>query len=115
MVENAITTVGTITTTTSTICSGEIPGVINGSAGAVSGVRTYQWQSSLNGTDWSDINTAAGVLEDYTPDTPITQATSFRRKTISSVGTITCEGISNVIQITISTPPTAVLLSLIHI
>ena len=110
MVENAITTVGTITATGSTtICSGEIPGIINGSAGAVSGVRTYQWQSSLNGTDWSNIDTATGVLEDYTPDTPITQATSFRRKTVSSVGTITCEELSNVVQITISTPPTAVL------
>ena len=108
--ENAITTVGTITASGSTtICSGDTPAVINGDPGVVGGVRTYQWQSSLNGTDWSNIDTATGVLEDYTPDSPLTQTTSFRRKTISSVGTITCEGISNVVQISISTPPTAVL------
>ena len=109
MVENAITTVGTITTTTSTICSGEIPGVINGSAGAVGGARTYQWQSSLNGTDWSDIATTTGVFENYTPSSPLTQDTSFRRKTISTIGASVCEELSNVVQITISTPPTAVL------
>ena len=74
--ENAITTVGTTITASgsTTICSGDTPAVINGDPGVVTGVRTYQWQSSLNGTDWSDIDTAAGVLEDYTPDSPITQS-----------------------------------------
>ena len=89
LTENAITTVGTITATGSTtICSGEIPGIINGSAGVVGGAKTYQWQSSLNGTDWSNIDTATGVLENYTPDSPLTQTTSFRRKTISTLSLI---------------------------
>ena len=111
MVENAITTVGTITATGSTtICSGEIPGIINGSAGVVGGAKTYQWQSSLNGTDWSDIATTTGVFENYTPSSPLTQDTSFRRKTISTIGASVCEELSNVVQITISTPPTAVLI-----
>ena len=42
MVENAITTVGTITASGSTtICSGDTPAVINGSAGVVGGAKTY--------------------------------------------------------------------------
>ena len=49
MVENAITTVGTITTATSTICSGETPFPITGSVGAVKlgGALEYQWYLSL--------------------------------------------------------------------
>ena len=53
--------------------------------------------------------TTTGVFENHTPSSPLTQDTSFRRKTISTIGASVCEELSNVVQITISTPPTAVL------
>ena len=89
MFENAITTVGSISTVSTTICSGETPLIITGDDGVVDGSLSYQWETSLNGSSWNPINTATGVLRDFTPDTPLTQTTIFRRKTISTVGTLT--------------------------
>ena len=79
MFENAITTVGSISTVSTTICSGETPLIITGDAGVVGGSLSYQWESSLDGLSWNPINTATGVLRDFTPDTPLTQTTIFRR------------------------------------
>ncbi|HPI43682.1 MAG TPA: PKD domain-containing protein [Tenuifilaceae bacterium] len=79
-----------------TICNGSTPAeftpAIVNSGG--NGSFTYQWQSSLNGTDYIDIsggngaNYQAGVL---------TQTTYFRKKVISSCKT----GFTNVVTVTV--------------
>ncbi len=79
-----------------TICNGSTPAeftpVIVNSGG--NGSFTYQWQSSLNGTDYIDIsggngaNYQAGVLS---------QTTYFRKKVISSCKT----GFTNVVTVTV--------------
>ena len=79
MVENAITTVGTITTATSTICSGDTPFPITGSAGAVKlgGALEYQWYRSTNGVSWTEIN-LNGTSQNYTPTSGIVVNTIIR-------------------------------------
>ena len=99
MVENAITTVGTITTATSTICSGQTPFPITGTAGAVKlgGALEYQWYRSTNGVSWTKIN-LNGTSQNYTPTSGIVVNTYYQRRTISSRGggAIKCEESSNV-------------------
>ena len=69
---------GSITSSGSTLCSGNGPGTINASSasyGDGSGY-SYQWQSSPDGSSWSDISGANGVS--YDPGA-LTSTTYFRR------------------------------------
>ena len=81
MVENAITTVGTITTATPTICSGQTPFPITGTAGAVKlgGALEYQWYRSTNGVSWTKIN-LNGTSQNYTPTSGIVVNTYYQEK-----------------------------------
>ena len=110
MVENAITTVGTITTATPTICSGQTPFPITGTAGAVKlgGALEYQWYRSTNGVSWTKIN-LNGTSQNYTPTSGIVVNTYYQRRTISSRGggAIKCEESSNVQLVQISGGPIA--------
>jgi len=82
-----------------TICTGVVPVALTGTLPAGSdGNFNYQWQSSLNGTTWTDISGA--VFIGYTP--PILTATTLYRRIVS---TITCNGdlrnTSNTVTITV--------------
>jgi hypothetical protein len=57
------------------------------------GLHTYQWQKSVNGTDWEDLG---GTKIDYTPGI-LTTSTYFRRATYDSCGV----AYSNTILITV--------------
>lgn len=70
---------GTITANQSS-CGSFDPANITSSSiasGGVDGSPSYQWETSLNGTDWTNIGGATG--ESYDPTT-ITQTTHYRRK-----------------------------------
>ena len=106
--ENVISSAGTITTASPTICSGDTAPPLLGTdqSGTVSGTLSYQWQVSTdNNVTYSDIVFATS--QNYTPTTVLTSDTFFRRKTISSTGTTTCEKISNVIRIQVDISPVA--------
>jgi PKD repeat protein len=69
-----------------TICTGILPVALTGSVPTGSdGNFNYQWQSSSNGTIWTDIATA--VFPAYAP--PALTATTYYRRLVS---TITCNG-----------------------
>ncbi|MFT3933164.1 MAG: gliding motility-associated C-terminal domain-containing protein [Chitinophagaceae bacterium] len=61
------------------ICSGETAATITGSAATAIPAATvfYQWQSSADGNNWTDI--AGETLKDYSPATAITQTRYYRR------------------------------------
>ena len=108
VIENVISSAGTITTATPTICSGETAPPLIGTdqSGLVSGTLSYQWQVSIdNNVTYSDIVFATS--QNYTPTTVITSDTFFRRKTISNTGTTTCEKISNVVRVQVDMSPVA--------
>jgi len=81
------------------ICTGIVPAALTGSAPAGSdGNFNYQWQSSPNGTTWTDIS--AAVTQNFQP-LALTATTLYRR----IVSTITCNGnlrsISDPVTITV--------------
>lgn len=68
------------------ICSGSAPAVLTGSMPTGGdGQFLYQWQSSPDGTTWTDIPGA--LAQNYQP--PILTQTTFYRRT---VGTLACSG-----------------------
>lgn len=79
------------------ICIGTAAAPLTGTTpNGGSGTYTYQWQSSLNGTDWSDVLGANSV--NFTPPTP-TASIYYRRSVASGV----CDNsLSNQIKITIN-------------
>jgi RHS repeat-associated protein len=86
---------GTISPLYIPITSGTAPGPIMGitkaSGGGCSGSYSYQWQSSTNGTSFTDISGATGA--NYTPGT-LTANTWYRRKVTCSSQTeytLTCQ------------------------
>ena len=103
-----VSTGGTVTLTVSAdanICEGSaLAGSISSTAVAVgTDTITYQWQSSLNGTTWSDIENENSV--NFTPPV-LSQTTIFRRLAIVSNGALTCDtpddfNISNSITIVV--------------
>jgi hypothetical protein len=70
-----------------------------------SGSYEYRWQSSLNGTSFSDISGGSADDQTYTPGA-LSQTTYYRRKVTSGV---CAESLSNIISITVNPAPTAVL------
>ncbi|QIL39608.1 hypothetical protein G7074_10165 [Pedobacter sp. HDW13] len=79
------------------ICVGSPAAPLTGSAPAGgSGTYTYQWQSSINGTAWSDILGATGIS--FNPPTPA--ATIYYRRAVASGA---CSGnLSNETKITVN-------------
>jgi PKD repeat protein len=81
------------------ICTGNVPVPLTGSIPTGSnGNFSYQWQSSVDNTNWTDVSGA--VFANYAP-LALTTTTSFRRV----VSTLTCTGnlrnISNAVTITV--------------
>ncbi|MDA7711303.1 hypothetical protein N8873_04490, partial [Flavobacteriaceae bacterium] len=103
-----VSTGGTVTLTVAAdanICEGAaLAGSISSTAVAVgTDTITYQWQSSLNGTAWSDIENENSV--NFSPPV-LSQTTIFRRLAIVSNGVLTCDtpddfNISNSITIVV--------------
>ncbi|MDA8924197.1 hypothetical protein N9I41_04295, partial [Flavobacteriaceae bacterium] len=103
---NAISTVGTITTASSTVCYNALMPALTGSPGTASGTVSYQWQSRDQTTSlFIDINLA--TTQNYTPTSRLTTDTFFRRITVSNTGTTTCDALSNVIEIKVDPAPAA--------
>ncbi len=89
-----------------TLCGPATPGAMSSSAAASGGTGaiSYQWESSINNTTFTDISGATSVT--YTPAAAITQTTYYRRK--SKTSTCTVWGLSsNTITKTIVTTPIA--------
>ncbi len=103
-----VSTGGTVTLTVAldaNICEGSaLAGFISSTAVAVgTDTITYQWQSSINGTAWSDIENENSV--NFSPPV-LSQTTIFRRLAIVSNGVLTCDtpddfNISNSITIVV--------------
>ena len=89
LIENIISSVGTVTSSTVTLCFGETPAALTGSTASASGTITYQWQQSLDNTTYSDISGA--VSQNYTPTSGLSSSTYFVRKTISTFNSVVCE------------------------
>ena len=70
------------------ICSGSTPETITSlTNGTGFGTITYQWQSSTAGSSWNTISGATSSA--YSPGT-LTATTQYRRKTVATLGDITC-------------------------
>ncbi|MCX6304921.1 MAG: Ig-like domain-containing protein, partial [Bacteroidetes bacterium] len=89
-----------------TICTGGIPATLTSvSAGAGDGTITYQWQSSPNGTTFSNISGATGA--NYTAVAALIANTWYHRVATSTIGgdPVTCQAISNNVMITVIPDP----------
>ena len=103
MTANGITSVGTITSTTATVCSGDIPAAFIGNTASASGTITYQWQQSLDNITYSDISGATS--QNYTPTVALATTTFFRRTAISDLNSVTCEDFSLPFQVVVNPSP----------
>ena len=83
---------GTISQT-QTVCGSSTISPITSTADAISnGTISYTWQSSPDGTIWSDI--ASSNQSTYTPINTNELATYFRRKATATIQSTTCEAIT---------------------
>jgi hypothetical protein len=89
---------GTISPSSLTINSGESPGTIStvASASGGDGTYSYQWESSTNGSTFSNITGATGIS--YSAPT-LTQSTWYRRKVTDGASAV---AYSNVSAITVN-------------
>ncbi|PWS27816.1 hypothetical protein DHW03_09575 [Pedobacter yonginense] len=83
--------VNTVTAALTTVCSGSNTAIVGNTPTGGNGTYNFQWQSSPDGTSWTDINGQTGKDLSVT----ITTSTFYRRIVNSS----TCTSNSNVIQI----------------
>jgi hypothetical protein len=83
-----------------TICSGDIPAPITSTTdGTGFGTISYLWESSPDGSSW---NSLSGVINSTCSPGALTETTYFRRKTVATVGSVSCiSGETNVIAITV--------------
>lgn len=90
---------GTITSN-QTICAGGDPAMLTGTAPSGSGTFAYQWQSSLDNITWTNIVGATAA----TYDPPVTNVTIYYRRIVTYTSNgVNCQGISNVVTITVNT------------
>jgi hypothetical protein len=99
---------GTITATTSLVCSGDVPGIISNtlSPAGHTGTLEYKWQMSTVTpiTTWDDI--ANSDSEDYQPGA-LTLTTWFRRLARSCTDNWDGAAVSNEVEIFVQGAPTA--------
>lgn len=91
---------GRIKTANTTICFDEaIPLLENDvAANTNTGQLSYEWQVSTDGTQWTD---TGHTQINYQPTGTLTQTTFYRRKSIQTGNTRTCESFSNTITMTV--------------
>jgi hypothetical protein len=83
-----------------TICSGTIPSTLTSQSTATgSGTITYQWQSSTNGSTWTDIAGATSVS--YSAPA-LLSTTQYRRVARSTLSSLECIANSNSVTITVN-------------
>jgi hypothetical protein len=82
------------------ICSGDDPALlISSDDGTVAGVLAYQWQTSPDGTSYSDIGGAN--FSTYDPTAQFV-TTYYKRKILSTLKGVTCTELSNPVEITVN-------------
>ena len=86
-----------------TVCTGGDPAAFTVTTAASGpGVLTYQWQSSVDNITWTNIAGANAAV--YDP--PVATATIYYRRILTStLNAISCQGISNVLTITVLPDP----------
>jgi gliding motility-associated-like protein len=77
-----------------TVCEGGPVGMLDGQTATGSGTLVYTWQSSLDGTTWSDIPSTD--IEDYQP--PALSVTTYYRRKVTNGP---CTGFSSAVQIVV--------------
>jgi hypothetical protein len=83
-----------------TICNGTIPAPLNGSSFTASnGVVTFQWEKQVGSGSWSNADGVSNT-EDYTLPA-LTTTTNFRRRSILTFNSVSCEATSNSITISV--------------
>ena len=90
-----------------TICyNGDPAAFTSTSDGTGDGSITYIWQSSLNNSSWSPISNATSAT--YDPPSGLIATTYYRRITVSTLNTVTCQSVaSNVVIVIVQSVPTA--------
>ncbi len=92
-------------------CTGGDAAIINGSApSGGNGVYSYQWQASTDNITFTNITGA--VLASYNP--PFASTTTYYQRTVTS-GVCNVPVISNVVAITVTTPPQVPVIPLVNI
>ena len=104
---NELTAADSISASQTLSSIGEIPATLQGSAAVSSGTISYQWQQSTDGgITFTNISSATGQNLSFSEG--VTVDTHYRRITKSSLNSIVCEEISNVVFIRVSQVPDAV-------
>ena len=87
-----------------TICAGGDPAAFTiDTAASGTGTISYQWQTSADGSTYTNINGATSAT--YNPPV-LSQNTWYRRISISTLNGVPCSDYGNVLTITLTTPPT---------
>lgn len=84
-----------------TICYGGDPTSFTQSVASTGLNLTYQWQSSVDGTNFNNI-LVNGTSILYDAPGPIMQTTWYRRITISTVNGVQCQAFSNSVQVIVN-------------
>ncbi len=103
MKANIITSVGTITSSTATVCSGDLPAPLIAQAATASGAITYQWKKSLDNVNYATI--AGATSQNYTPTVALVSTTFYQRFVYSTVNSVTCSDKSLPFQVVVSPSP----------
>lgn len=82
------------------VCSGGNPVAITETTPASGAAMSYQWQSSLNNSTFSNISGATGVS--YTPPGGATQTVYYKRSAISTLNSVLCSALSNTVTVTLN-------------
>ena len=82
-----------------TICEGETPAAFGSVAPSGDGTFTYQWQSSLNGTSWSNIT---GETDEKYSAGALAADTWYRRLVTSTLNNNTCTEPTASIKVTVN-------------
>ncbi|MDO5510350.1 MAG: hypothetical protein Q4F57_06615 [Weeksellaceae bacterium] len=99
---NTVSNPGTISASQNSVCTGTAPTAINSTAAATgTGTITYRWERSTTNATSGFATIAGATSATYTP-TALSQTTWYRRVAISTLNGVSCESISNVVNIAVT-------------
>ena len=84
------------------ICSGGDPTALSGTAATGGGTISYQWQSSVDNSTFT--NLAGATVANYNPPI-LTQNTWYRRVDTSTINGVSCSSFTNIAAISLTNPP----------
>lgn len=90
--------------TSQTICTSGTPTAFTNTGSATTtgaGIISYQWQKSIDNITFNNIPSATSAT--YTEPAALTQTTYYRRVATSTLNSVGCSAISNVITVTVNT------------